>query len=324
MGGKNQIVIYQTKSGAIEFKGDFGKDTIWANLQQIADLFETDKSGISRHIKNIYDSGELGKKATVAIFATVQKEGDRKIKRNIEYYNLDVILSVGYRVNSKKATIFRQWATKILKQHMLSGYTINRRRLAGNYAKFQEALGSVKKFLPATDKLKTSDVLDLINMFASTWLSLDAYDKASLPKGGNIKKRISITSEELSQALLNLKETLQREGTATDIFGQVKRDGEIDSIVGNVFQSYGGKDLYPTLEEKAANLLYFIAKGHPFLDGNKRSAAFAFIWFLRKSGILSIAKITPEALTALTLLVAESSPKDKEKIIGLILMLIKD
>jgi prophage maintenance system killer protein len=319
-----KLVLYQTESGSVEVRLDESKDNVFLTQQQVGELFDVQKAAISKHVNNIFKSGELDKKSTVSKMETVHKEGNRLIKRNIEYYNLDVILSVGYRVNSKKATIFRQWATKVLKQHMLSGYTINRRRLAGNYAKFQEALGSVKKFLPATDKLKTSDVLDLINMFASTWLSLDAYDKASLPKGGNIKKRISVTSEELSQALLNLKETLQREGTATDIFGQVKRDGEIDSIIRNVFQSYGGKDLYPTLEEKAANLLYFIAKGHPFLDGNKRSAAFAFIWFLRKSGILSIAKITPEALTALTLLVAESNPKDKEKIIGLVLMLIKD
>lgn len=288
-----KLVLYQTKTGSIEFKGDFEKDTIWANLQQIADLFETDKSGISRHIRNIYNSKELSKRGTVAVFATVQSEGTRKIKRDIEYYNLDVILSVGYRVNSIKATIFRQWATKVLRQHILEGYTINRRRLTGNYQRFQDALDSVKRYLPTTDKLKTSDVLDLIKMFASTWLSLDAYDKAKLPKKGSIRKIISVTAEELSDSLLNLKSNLIQQGIATDIFGQEKGEDSIDSIIKNIFQSYAGEDLYKTLEEKAANLLYFIAKGHPFVDGNKRSAAFAFVWFLQKNNLLNTSEITP-------------------------------
>jgi len=318
----NQIVIYQAKGGAIEFKGDFQKDTIWASLQQIADLFETDKSGISRHIKNIYGIGELDRKSTVAFFATVQNEGGRKIKRNIEYYNLDTILSVGYRVNSKKATIFRQWATKVLRQHILKGYTVNRRLISRNYQSFLKAVEGVKKYLPVSNKVNASDVLDLVKMFASTWLSLDSYDKAGFPKTGSIRRQITVTSNELGEVLLGLKTKLISQGNATNIFGQEKRIGEIDSIIRNVFQSYGGKDLYPTLEEKAANLLYFFAKGHPFVDGNKRSGAFAFIWFLRKASILNTSKMTPEALTALTLLVAESNPKDKEKIIGLVLMLI--
>ena len=320
---KNQIVIYQAKGGAIEFKGNFQKDTIWASLQQIADLFETDKSGISRHIKNIYDIGELDRKSTVAFFATVQNEGGRKIKRNIEYYDLDMILSVGYRVNSKKATIFRRWATKVLRKHILEGYTVNRRLISRNYRSFTKALEDVKRYLPVSDNLKTSDVLELVKMFASTWLSLDSYDKEGLPKSGSVKRRITVTSNELGEALLDLKTKLITQGNATNIFGQEKRTGETDSIIKNVFQSYGGKDLYPTLEEKAANLLYFFAKGHPFADGNKRSGAFAFVWFLRKAGILDTSKITPEALTAMTLLVAESNPKDKEKIVGLVLMLIK-
>lgn len=318
----NQIIIYQTGNGAIEFKGDFKKDTIWANLQQIANLFETDKSGISRHIRNIYATGELSEKATVAFFATVQEEGSRRIKRNIEYYNLDIVLSVGYRVNSKKATVFRQWATKTLRQHILEGYTVNRRRLIRNQKSFMDTLDSVRKYLPVTDKLKTSDILDLVKVYASTWLLLDTYDKEELPRKGSLRKRVTITADELESALSDLKADLIKRKRATGIFGQEKRSGEIGSIIGNIFQSYGGKDLYPTLEEKAAHLLYFIAKGHPFVDGNKRSGAFAFVWFLRKTNVLDTSKITPEALTALTLLVAESAPKDKEKIIRLVLKLI--
>lgn len=292
---KSQIIIYQSNTGALEFKGDFEKETIWASLQQIVDLFGTDKSGISRHIKNIYETGELGKDATVAKIATVQKEGSRDIKRNIEYYNLDMILSIGYRVNSKKATAFRQWATRVLKKHILEGYTINKKRLAKNYQSFLQAVDSVKKFLPISSELKTSDVLDLIKMFASTWISLDAYDKTILPKGGDIKKQIVITVDELSFALTDLKNELIRKGEASELFGQEKQKDGIGNIVGNVFQSFGEKDLYPTLEEKVAHLLYFVVKNHPFIDGNKRSGAFAFVWFLRKAKMLDVSKISPEA-----------------------------
>ena len=186
-----------------------------------------------------------------------------------------------------------------------------------------QAVDNVKKYLPENNELRTSDVLDLVKLFASTWLSLDTYDKSGLPTKGSTKRQIDITSDELTRALFDLKTNLIDLGNATNLFGQGKQGEEIDSIVRNIFQSYGKKDLYPTLEEKAAHLLYFIAKGHPFVDGNKRSGAFAFIWFLKKANILNVSKISPEALTALTLLVAESNPKDKEKIIGLILMLIK-
>ena len=317
-----KLVIYQTDKGAVEVKFDESKESVFLTQQQVGELFDVQKAAISKHVNNIFESGELNRKSTVSKMETVGKEGKRWIKRKVEYYNLDLILSIGYRVNSKKATMFRQWAIKVLKQHILEGYTVNRKRLAGNYKQFQEALNSVKRYLPVVDKLKTTDVLDLISMFASTWLSLDAYDKASLPSRGSIRKRISITADELSNALSDLKENLIKQGTATHLFGQGKMEGSIDSIIKNIFQSYDRRDLYPTLEEKAASLLYFIAKGHPFMDGNKRSAAFAFVWFLRRANILNTNEITPEALTALTLLVAESSPKDKDKIIGLVLRLI--
>lgn len=320
---KKEIVIYQSKSGAIEFKGDFKKETLWASLQQIADLFDTDKSGISRHIGNIYKIDELDKKATVAKIATVQKEGAREIRREIEYYNLDVILSVGYRVNSKKATAFRQWATKTLRRHILEGYTINRKRLARNYDDFLKAVDDVKKLLPAGNRIKNDDILELVKTFASTWFSLAAYDKESLPKTGATKKQVKITAESISSALLKFKEELTVKGEAGKFFGIEKQKDAIRGIIGNVFQSFGGNDLYPALEEKAAHLLYFIVKNHPFIDGNKRTGAFTFVWFLRKAGILDVNRLTPEALTALTLLTAESSPKDKEKMIGLILVMLK-
>jgi death-on-curing family protein len=320
---KKGIVIYQGKNGEISLKGDFKRETIWASLQQIADLFETDKSGISRHIKNIYQSGELKKKATVAKIATVQKEGKREVKREIEYYNLDLILSVGYRVNSKIATKFRQWATKTLREHILKGYTINKKRISKNYGEFLQAVETVKKLLPPGDAVKAEDALELVKMFADTWLSLDAYDKSALPKTGVDKKQVRVTAGELEAALSELKQNLIKKGQAAELFGQETQKDSVAGIMGNVFQSVIGKDAYETIEEKSAHLLYFFVKNHPFIDGNKRSGAFAFIWFLNKAGILRKDRISPEALTALTLFVAESNTKDKEKIIGLILLLLK-
>ncbi|MFA6306083.1 MAG: RhuM family protein [Candidatus Gracilibacteria bacterium] len=191
---ENGIIIYQAKTGAIELKEDVSAETIWATLQQIADLFETDKSGISRHIKNILNSEELDFKATVAIFATVQKEGGREVLRDIEYFNLDMIISVGYRVNSKKATTFRQWATKTLHQHIVDGYTINKKRLAKNYDLFLKAVEQVKTLLPSGGAVGATDALELIKMFANTWFSLDAYDKENFPKTGVTKKEFQLTA----------------------------------------------------------------------------------------------------------------------------------
>ncbi|HEY9582781.1 MAG TPA: RhuM family protein [Candidatus Paceibacterota bacterium] len=171
---KNKVVIYQAKSGAILLRGDFAKETIWGNLNDIADIFETDKSGISRHIKSIIESGELGEGATVAKIATVQREGERTVRREIEYYNLDMILSVGYRVNSKRATLFRQWATKTLRAHIVDGYTINRSRVAKNYEMFLKSFEQVKALLPASGTVDATSVLELIKMFADTWVSIDA------------------------------------------------------------------------------------------------------------------------------------------------------
>jgi hypothetical protein len=320
---KGEIIIYQAKTGAIEFRGDFEHETIWANLQEIAGLFETDKSGISRHIKNIYRTGELKKSATVAKNATVRKEGKRAIIREIEYYNLDMILSIGYRINSKKATIFRQWATKILREHITKGFTINRAVIKNNYAEFKKAIENVRHLLPAGSTIDNASILELISAFADTWLSLDAYDKDTLITKGATKKSVAIAAEELISALADFKLSLVKKGLATELFGTERGAGNIAGIVGNVMQSFGGKALYPALEEKAAHLLYFMVKNHPFTDGNKRSGAFAFVWFLKKAGILNLQKITPPALTALTLLVAESNPKNKDRMVGLILQLLK-
>ncbi|MEK9132656.1 MAG: virulence protein RhuM/Fic/DOC family protein [Patescibacteria group bacterium] len=319
---EHAIVVFQGKTGAIELREDIGTETIWATLHQIADLFDTDKSGISRHIQNIFSSKELSRKATVAVFAIVQKEGGREVSRSMEYFNLDMILSVGYRVNSKKATIFRQWATKTLRSHIVDGYTINKKRLAKNYDAFLKVVEQVKALLPSGGAVDAVNAMELVKMFASTWLSLDAYDKSRLPKSGATKRQVEFTAEELIQALQKLKHELMTKGQTTDIFGNERGGQSVSGIVGNIFQTFDGKDLYPTVEEKAAHLLYFMVKNHPYIDGNKRSGAFAFVWFLKQAGILNPARLTSEALTALTLFVAESHPKDKDRMVGLVLLLL--
>lgn len=314
--------IYQTENGGLELSVDSKRDTIWANLNQISKLFGKDKSVISRHIKNIFDSRELNELETVAFFATVQKEGNKSVERNICYYNLDLILSVGYRVNSTSATKFRRWATNILHKHIVDGYTINENVIKNNYNNFIDAIQNIKNLLPNENKVSNNDILELIKTYANTWFSLDAYDKDNLANSGKTKNIVELSASDLLKDLNELKLGLINKNEATDLFATERQNGNVESIFGNIMQSFGGVDLYPSVEEKASNLLYFMIKNHPFVDGNKRSGAYSFIWFLQKNGILNLNKITPEALTTLTLLIAESDPKNKEKMIKLVLQLL--
>jgi death-on-curing family protein len=319
---ENAIIIYQKENGAVELRGDLTHETMWANLNQIAELFDTDKSGISRHINNIFKSGEMDKKRTVANFATVQIEGTRKVKRRVEYFDLDVILAVGYKINSEKAILFRKWTTKVLRSYITQGYVINKKQVAKNYQSFLEAINDVKSCLPKNKDIDNDSILELVRMFADTWFSLSAYDKDSLEKTGYTKKKVSLSAKKLSDNLEVLKNELISKKEASDLFARESKEDNLSGIIGNIMQSFGGKNLYGTIEEKAANLLYLIIKNHPFIDGNKRSAAYAFIWFLNQAKILNINKITPPALTALTILIAESNPREKEKMINLILTIL--
>lgn len=318
----NKKLIYQTETGSLEIKIDNQKETIWLNLNQISALFNKDKSVISRHLKNIFESSELNEEETVAFFATVQKEGKKTVERNICYYNLDVVLSVGYRVNSKNATKFRQWTTGVLHKYIVNGYTINENKIKENYNNFIDAIQNIKALLPE-EKISNNDVLELIQTYANTWFLLDAYDKDNLANNGNTKEYVELTSDDLLKSINELKKELIKKGEATELFATEREKNNIKNIFGNIMQSFGGIDLYPTVEEKASNLLYFMIKNHPFVDGNKRSAAYSFIWFLQQNNILNLNKITPETLTTLTLLIAESNPIDKNKMIKLILQLLK-
>lgn len=320
---QENIVIYQTKKGGIALRGDISRETIWATLDQIALVFGRDKSVISRHLDNIYEEKELNKKGTVAKIATVQKEGNRSVTRDIEYYNLDAIISVGYRVNSNQATKFRQWATKTLKDHLIKGYTINRKRIANNYDAFMKAVGDIQALLPEHITLDPKAILELVKEFSSTWMSLESYDKDELKPIATTKKSVAVSGKELTEVIGNLRDELMQKGEATDIFAQERARGSIEGIVGNVMQSFGGKPVYGSVEERAAHLLYFMVKNHPFVDGNKRSGAFSFIWFLRKAKAKKFRNINPATLTALTLLIAESDPKKKDQMTALVTQLLK-
>jgi prophage maintenance system killer protein/prophage antirepressor-like protein len=267
---QNDIIIYQAKSGAIELRGDFTKDTIWATQAQIAEVFAIERTVATKHINNILKSNEIDEKSNV------QKMHIANSDKPVAFYSLDLILAVGYRANSAKAIEFRKWATKTLRVHIVDGYTINRSRIAKNYDAFLTAVSDVKALLPAGIQIDTKDVLELVRLFADTWMSLDAYDKETLDIKKPTKKKVALTAEKLTKSVAVLKDELIKKGEATELFAAERTSDALKGIVGNVMQSFGGADLYQSVEEKAVHLLYFVIKNHPFIDGNKRTGAYSF------------------------------------------------
>ena len=317
----NEIFIYQTFDNQTQIEVNFDGDTVWLNRQQLAQLFDRDIKTIGKHINNVFIENELDKELTVAKFATVQKEGARYIERSIEFYNLDVIISVGYRVKSQRGVQFRQWATSRLKDYLIKGFSINESRIQQNKDLFLKTIEDLKLLTENVTQIDSKDLLSLIESFSNTWFSLDKYDKSVFPTIGT-KQELLINATDLLDDILVLKRDLIQKIEATELFAQEKQQGSLQGILGNVYQTIFGQDAYETIEEKAAHLLYFIIKNHPFNDGNKRSGAFTFIWFLKKAGIQFEQKINPAALTALTLLIAESNPSEKDKMIGIVLLLL--
>ncbi len=313
---KGGAVIYQAKSGAIELRGDFRKETLWATQSQISEIFGVERSVVTKHINNILKAQEIDQKSNV------QKMHIANSDKPTAFYSLDLILAVGYRANSSRAILFRRWATGILRKYLIDGYVINRSRISQNYDVFMEAVADVRALLPASMQSDTGSILELVRVFADTWMSLDAYDKESLDLRKPTKKKVALTGAKLAESVSVLKEELIRKGEATDLFATERNREALEGIVGNVMQAMGGQDLYPSIEAKAAHLLYFIVKNHPFVDGNKRTGAYAFIWFLHQAKVLDRERLSPTALTAITLLIAESSPKDKDKMTRLVMMLI--
>ena len=319
-----ELAIYQASNGEIKLKEDIENETIWANQKEIYDIFGDERSVVTKHIRNIYKDNEVDKNATSAKIAQVQTEGKRTVKREVEYYNLDIILAVGYRANSKIAIEFRKWATTILKDHIVQGYTINQERLQKNYDEFLRVVEDIKVLSQNADNVRAEDVLELIKAFSATWFGLDSYDREELPKEGITKVNLEYEVEKLYDDIAIFKQELMNRGEAAEIFATEKTQRSLEGIVGNVFQSVFGEDAYPTVEEKAAHLLYFVVKNHPFNDGNKRCGAFSFIWLLKRAGFNVEKFINPNALTALTLLIAESNPNDKERMVGLVLLMLRD
>ena len=320
MNDDSKLAIYQAADGAIELPVDAKLETIWASQKQIAEVFGVNIRTVNEHLGNIFDTDELGRDSVIRKFRITASDGKTY---DTNHYNLDAIISVGYRVNSKNATHFRKWATRTLRDYISDGFVIDKKRVEHNLSQFTRALNDLKLLSADIEQVGSSEATDLALAFATTWLSLDAYDKSELPSSGTIKKAVDIGASELEAELHKLRKALIAKGEATDIFATERTKGGLHALFGNVFQSFAGEDVYPTVEEKAAHLLYFVVKNHVFVDGNKRSGAYAFVWFLQKTGLLNIHEISPQALTAITLLVAESKPEDKDKMVGLVLLMLK-
>ena len=325
---KGEIIIYQTSKKEVGLKVRLEKDTVWITQAQMALLFGTKRPAITKHLSNIFKSKELNQNSVSSILEHTAADG--KIYKT-KFYNLDAIISVGYRINSKHATQFRIWATNTLRRHILQGYTINEKRLLEAKDKFRE-LQTVVNFLQNKAQKKQlkgqeKEILNLLADYSKTLTILEQYDKGKLrtPKGK--KANFILEYEKYHSIILELKKELISKKEASDIFGNDVTN-KFDSIISNLYQTFGKEELYKSLEDKAAHLLYLTIKDHPFTDGNKRIGAFSFVYFLDNNNYLyrknGEKKINDNALTALALLIAESNPKEKDVIIKIIINLLHD
>ena len=312
---KGEIIIYTSEDGSISLDTKLENDTIWLTQDMIVTLFNSSKANISEHISHIFQEEELDRESTVRNFRTVRKEGSRNVSRNLEYYNLDMIIAVGYRVNSKIATKFRKWATNTLREYLTKGYVINEKMLKDQQYKIQtlqSTLNLLKRSLQ--NQISTvdqaQDVANILDNFAKGLDLLDDFDHKTLDtKGVTQKEAVVISESEFLKVIDKMKSEF-----ASDVFANPK-DGSFASSVNQIYQTFGGNDCYPTLEEKAAMLLYLITKNHSFSDGNKRIAASCFLYFLNKNNMLyknNLPIIDNGTLFALTLLIAESKPSEME------------
>lgn len=321
----SQLLIYEYAEGGISVILD--GDSVWLSLSQIAELFNVQKPAISKHLKNIFNSGELERDVTISKMEMVQQEGTRQVSRLIEVFNLDAIISIGYRVNSTQATRFRQWATHLLKQHLTQGYTLNQQRLQENSHALEAALRLVKRTAESQAlTLETGrGLVDIITRYTHTFLWLQRYDEGLLSEPTGIIGGQLAPLDVARHAISVLKSDLIAKGEASPLFG-MERDEGLSAIWGNLEQSVFGEAAYPSIEAKAAHLLYFIIKNHPLTDGNKRTAAFLFVDFLHRNQRLFDENGTPIindiGLAALALLVAESRPDDKDILIKLIMTML--
>lgn len=329
---KGEIIIYKDSLGP-ELQVEMDGETVWLSQAQMADLFQKDRDTISEHIKNVYKEAELSQNQTTRKFRVVQSEGSKQVEREVNFYNLDIIISVGYRVNSKRGTQFRIWATNRLRDYLVKGYAINAKRLraAENLQLRLKDLENVHKVFQGVLENKRlegyeKELLRIITDYANTWFVLNAFDKDEL-KIEDVTKRParSLNHLELQKSIAAFKKRLMAKKEASDLFGR-EVGGKFQGVLGSIGQTFGGKELYSSLEEKAAHLLYFCIKDHPFADGNKRIGALVFLLFLIENNFLmnkrGERKVNDAALTALALLIAESKPADKAAMVKLVVNLI--
>ena len=309
---KNEIVLFEAKDGSFAMPVQVKAETVWLSLLQMAQLFEKDKTVIFRHVKNAIADGEIDPKVTIANFAMVTPHGAIPGKtrvQNVDCYNLDVIISVGYRVHSPRGVEFRRWANSVLKEYILKGYAANDKRI--------NQLGQIVQIIKrAENQLDAQQVLSVVESYSAALDMLDDYDHQTMstPKGN--KATYVLSYDECREVIDKMKYA-----SCSDLFGNEK-DESFKGSIGAIYQSFGGKDLYPSLEEKAANLLYFVTKNHSFADGNKRIAATMFLYFLDKNKALFVEgskRITDFTLVALTIMIAESKPEEKEMMVNVIM-----
>lgn len=309
MNTKTELVIFESQNSDIKLEVNVENETVWLSQNQMTQLFDTTKQNISLHLSNIFKEGELDKNSSVKEYLTVQKEGERQVSRNTKYYNLDVIISVGYRVKSQRGVEFRKWANKVLKEYIVKGYAVNNNRL--------NQLDKIVEIMQRTDNLlESKQVLDVIEKYTKALNLLDDYDHQKILKPTGNKSTYVLSYEECKKVIENMKFSQRN-----DLFGNEK-DDSFKSSINAIYQTFAGEEIYPSLEEKAGNLLYFITKNHSFSDGNKRIAATMFLYFLEKNNALTKngqKVIDDDTLVAITIMIAESKPDEKDTMIKLIM-----
>ena len=321
----NQIIIYQTEDGQTQIDVRIENETVWLTQAQMAELFETDRTSIVRHINNIYKVEELDRESTCAKIAQVQVEGKRSVKRYIPYFNLDMIISVGYRVNSKRGVRFRQWANKVLKQYLIKGYAFNERLRKEQIGELRQLVGMLGRTIqsqPLLSNDETNALFEVVTDYTYALDTLDNYDYERLTINKTTKEEpFHATYENAMEAIDGLREKFG----GSVLFGNEK-DDSFKSSIGQIYQTFGGEELYPSVEEKAAMLLYLVTKNHSFSDGNKRIAATLFLWFLNNNHILyhpdGSKRIADSTLVALTLMIAESRTEEKDVMVKVVVNLI--
>lgn len=321
-----EVAVYEGADGVVRVDVRLDHETVWLTQRQMAELFETSTDNIGLHLLNIFGDKELEEGTTTEDFSVVQMEGPRRVRRQTKHYNLDAIISVGYRVNSKRAVRFRQWATKTLREHLVHGYTLNRQRFEQNAADLEAALTLVRK-AAAGEGLTTDQgrgLVDVIARYTQTFLLLQRYDEGLLGEPAGTQGGTLPNLTEARDSIARLKTDLMQRREASELFGQERADG-LASLLGNLDQSVFGAPAYPTIESKAAHLLYFTIKNHPFVDGNKRIGSFLFVDFLHRNQRLvrnGEVVINDTGLAALALLVAESAPAQKDLMIRLVMNML--